>query len=89
MGLIRKAMSVSTFGGVKYTSLSEAQTKLALEQAKMLREERKAATPNQWDAILASFEAGDIVWGDLSRMQKLQMPIGYQVKCRAAERRNA
>lgn len=43
MGVIRKAMSVSTLGGVKYTSRREAETKVALEQAKLLRAERKAA----------------------------------------------
>jgi hypothetical protein len=45
VGLIRKTMSASTFGGVKYTSRREAQTKLALEQAKLLRQQRKDATP--------------------------------------------
>jgi hypothetical protein len=43
MGLIRKAASVSSLGAVKYTSRREAETKLALEQAKALRRERQAA----------------------------------------------
>jgi hypothetical protein len=42
MGLIRKAMSLSTLGGIKYTSKREAQTKAALAQAKLLKAERKA-----------------------------------------------
>jgi len=42
MGLIRKTASLSTFGGVKYTSRREAQTKAALAQAKLAKAERKA-----------------------------------------------
>jgi hypothetical protein len=42
MGLIRKTASLSTFGGVKYTSRREAQTKEALAQAKLAKEERTA-----------------------------------------------
>ena len=41
MGLIRKAVSVSTLGGVKYTSRREAQTKAALEEAKLLKAQRR------------------------------------------------
>lgn len=43
MGLIRKMASVSTLGAVKYTSRREAETKLALEQAKAVRAERKGS----------------------------------------------
>ena len=42
MGLIRKAVSVSSLGAVKYTSRREAQTKAALEETRLLREQRKA-----------------------------------------------
>jgi hypothetical protein len=42
MGLIRKTASLSTLGGVKYTSRREAQTKAALAQAKLAKAERKA-----------------------------------------------
>ena len=94
MGLIRKAMSVSTLGGVKYTSRREAQTKAASAQARAAREEaklaraqRKQEAGQQWDEILAAFLAGEATWDDLSRMQKLQMPITYQMKCKAAQRR--
>ena len=94
MGLIRKTMSVSTLGGVKYTSRREAQTKVALEEARQLRAQnkleanrQKQEANRQWDEILAAFEAGEATWDDLSRMQKLQMPITYQVKCKAAQRR--
>ena len=41
MGLIRKMTSVSTLGGVKYTSKREAQTKAAHAQGKLAREEAK------------------------------------------------
>ena len=44
MGLIRKTASLSTLGGVKYTSRREAQTKAALAQAKLAKAERKAVT---------------------------------------------
>jgi len=94
MGLIRKAMSVSTLGGVKYTSRREAQTKAASAQARAAREEaklaraqRKQEAGQQWDEILAAFLAGEATWDDLSRMQKLQMPITYQIRCKAAQRR--
>lgn len=35
MGLIRKAMSVSSLGAVKYTSKREAQTKKAIAEARL------------------------------------------------------
>ena len=100
MGLLRKTMSVSTLGGVKYTSRREAQTKAASAQARAAREEAKLARAqrrqeagqqgmSQWDEILATFEAGEVTWDDLSRMQKLQMPITYQIKCKAAQRSQA
>jgi hypothetical protein len=42
MGLIRKAASISTLGyGVKYTSRREAQTEAAQATAKMAREQAK------------------------------------------------
>jgi hypothetical protein len=94
MGLIRKTASLSTLGAVKYTSRREAQTKVALEEARQLRAQnkleanrQKQEAGQQWDDILAAFEAGEVTWDDLSRMQKLQMPITYQVKCKAAQRR--
>jgi hypothetical protein len=94
MGLIRKAMSVSTIGGVKFTSRREAETKEHLANAKLARAQRRDAAgqpgqPSQWDEILASFEAGETVWDDLTRFQKMSMPIGYQLKCKAAQRKHA
>jgi len=41
MGLIRKMTSVSTLGGVKYTSKREAQTKAAAAEGRAAREEAK------------------------------------------------
>ena len=94
MGLIRKTASLSTLGAVKYTSRREAQTKVALEEARQLRAQnkleanrQKQEANRQWDEILAAFEAGEVIWDDLSRMQKLQMPITYQIRCKAAQRR--
>lgn len=43
MGLLRKIMSASTLGAVKYTSKREAQTKAALEAARLAKAQRKAA----------------------------------------------
>jgi hypothetical protein len=63
-----------------------AAAALAGEQRKGLQAERK---DGQWDEILASFEAGETVWDDLTRLQKMSMPIGYQLKCKAAQRRHA
>ena len=42
MGLIRKTASLSTFGAVKYTSRREAQTKAALEDARLTKAQRRA-----------------------------------------------
>ena len=41
MGLIRKLASVSTLGGIKYTSRREAQTKAALAEARRAAAETK------------------------------------------------
>jgi endonuclease I len=101
MGLLRKTASLSTLGAVKYTSRREAQTKAASAQARVAREEakqlkaqgkqeteqRNQETDQRWEEILAAFEAGEVTWDDLSRMQKMQMPITYQIKCKAAQRR--
>ena len=101
MGLLRKTASLSTLGAVKYTSRREAQTKAASAQARVAKEEakqlkaqrkqeteqRKQETDQRWEEILAAFEAGEVTWDDLSRMQKMQMPITYQIKCKAAQRR--
>lgn len=42
MGMIRKLVSVSTLGAVKYTSRREAQTKATAAQARLARAETKA-----------------------------------------------
>lgn len=42
MGLIRKAMSASTLGGVKYTSRREAQTKAAIATARLANAQTEA-----------------------------------------------
>jgi hypothetical protein len=100
MGLIRKMASASTLGGVKYTSKREAQTKeaqaaarLANAQAKHARQqgrqETAAGIAATWEPVVAAIEAGEASWADLTRMQKLSMPIGFQLRCKAAERRRA
>ena len=96
MGLIRKAMSVSTLGGVKYTSRREAETKehlanarVAKAQAQQAKKEAGDQAAEKWKPVVAAIEAGEASWDDLSRMQKLSMPISYQLRCKAAERRRA
>jgi hypothetical protein len=103
MGLIRKAALMSTLGGVKYTSRREAQTKEAIANARLAKTQNEELAANaklaktqaaaaqnaQWDEILAAFQVGEVKWEDLGRMQKLTMPIAYQLKCKAAQRRLA
>ena len=91
MGLIRKAISVSTLGGVKYTSRREAETKERLASARLANAQAKNAAGDpvaeKWEPVVAAIEAGEASWGDLSRVQKLSMPISYQLRCKAAARR--
>lgn len=94
MGLFRKTLSASTLGGVKYTSRREAETKerianarLANAQSKQMKQEALTQSAAKWQQIVDAIEAGEASWEDLSRMQKLSMPIGFQIRCKAAERR--
>ena len=91
MGLIRKAISVSTLGGIKYTSRREAETKEHLANARLAKTQAKQAAGDpaaeKWEPVVAAIEAGEASWDDLSRMQKLSMPISYQLRCKAAARR--
>jgi hypothetical protein len=65
----------------------KAQTKLLKEQVKQVKQVKQEQDNIQWEEILAAFEAGEVTWDDLSRMQKMQMPVTYQIKCKAAQRR--
>ena len=94
MGLIRKMTSASSFGAVKYTSRREAETKERLANARLAKAQTRQASAGvpdpvaaKWDQVIAAIEAGDATWDDLSRVQKLSMPIGYQLRCKAAARR--
>lgn len=93
MGLIRKVTSASTLGAVKYTSRREAETKERLANARVANAQARQAAGNpvaeKWEPVVAAIEAGQASWDDLSRMQKLSMPISYQLRCKAAERRRA
>lgn len=60
--------------------------KIKREQLKAIKADQPQ---NKWDELLASFEAGEVTWDDLTTIQKLSMPIGYQIKCKAAQRRAA
>jgi hypothetical protein len=98
MGLIRKVASLSTFGGVKYTSRREAETKaniaaarLANTQAKQVQQVAAATQADvitaRWEPIVAAIESGEASWDDLPRLQKMSMPVKYIMRCKAAERR--
>jgi hypothetical protein len=100
MGLIRKIASASTLGGVKYTSRREAETKEHLANARAARTQEKQlkrqdaadaadALAAKWEPIVAAIEAGEASWDDLTMMQKMSMPMTYQLRSRAARRRLA
>ncbi len=62
-------------------------------QARELKAEKQAAQRDgqaeTWQPILDAITAGEASWDDLTQMQKLTMPVGYQIKCRAAARRHS
>lgn len=96
MGLIRKLASVSTLGVVDYRSKRDAEKKalfasaeLAKAQAQQLRMGAGDPVAEKWETVVAAIEAGEASWDDLSRMQKLSMPISYQIRCKAAMKRRA
>jgi hypothetical protein len=75
----------------------KAQAKEATQEAKLAKAQRKQAgggssrVPagnSQWAPILVAIESGEASWDDLSRVQKLTMPLVWQMRCRAADRRN-
>jgi hypothetical protein len=49
--------------------------------------EKSQAVADQWEPVTAAIEAGTASWADLSRVQRLSMPMSYQIRCRSAERR--
>ena len=72
--------------------LAKAETKALKGQAQAAsaadqRHARVDATGTRWQPVVAAIEAGEASWDDLSRLQKLSMPIGYQLRCKAAMRR--
>ena len=80
------------------TKNASAQARLAKAETKALKgqaqadaaEQRQArvdATGTRWQPVVDAIEAGEASWDDLSRLQKMSMPIGYQMKCKAAMRR--
>lgn len=93
MGLIRKMSSVSTLGAVKYTSRREAETKSHIANARLANAQAKQAAGDpvaeKWEPIVAAIEAGEASWDDLPRLQKMSMPVGYIIRCKAAQRRRS
>jgi hypothetical protein len=69
--------------------LLDAQAKQAKQEKQAAKHETKDAAKDQWEQILATIESGEASWDDLTRMQKMSMPISYQLRCKAAERRRA
>lgn len=90
MGLLRKALSLSTLGGVKFTSRREAEANAYIANARLLQQQarREAADAEaaEWEPIVQAIEAGEAWWNDLPKIQRLAMPPKYIVRCLAAER---
>jgi hypothetical protein len=93
MGLIRKVAAVSTLGGVKYTSRREAETKAHIANARLANAQAAEVAGDpmaaKWEPVVTAIESGQASWDDLSRLQKMSMPMSYQLRCRAARRRQA
>ena len=51
--------------------------------------QKSQAVADRWEPVTAAIEAGAASWADLSRAQRLSMPLAYQIRCRSAERRRA
>lgn len=73
---------------------NKAEARVLKDQHQEAVEQRRAAQKDavaeKWGPVVEAIESGETTWDDLSRMQKLQMPISYQLKCKAAQkRRNA
>lgn len=75
--------------GVFHSRASKKRDKAEAELLKAQKKQVRKDTGNQWDQILASIESGEVSWDDLSRLQKLSMPVAYQIRCKAAERRRS
>ena len=84
------------------TKAAAAEGKAARQEAKLLKAQRKAqqgggaadrlaerneATLAKWEPVVAAIESRESSWADLSRLQKMSMPIALQMRCKAAERR--
>lgn len=92
MGIIRKALSVSTLGGVKYTSRREAETKERIANARLAnaQAEHLAVDPVEarWAPVIRAIEAGETTWDQLPKLEKAGMPIRIMIRCKAAEKRH-
>lgn len=90
MGLLRKALSLSTLGGVKFTSRREAEANAYIANARLLQQQARRdaadAEAAEWEPIVRAVEAGEAWWNDLPKIQRLAMPPKYTVRCLAAER---
>lgn len=68
---------------------SRAAKKRNKAEAKLLNAQTKQVEGGgKWQKILDSIESGEASWDDLSRTQKLSMPMAWQMRCRAADRKN-
>jgi len=84
MGLIRKALSVSSLGGVKYTSKREAQTKQALAETKLVNAQRRQL--EQGEAEAAAIEHVDAYLR--GEYPKWKLTVRERVLLRQAEQEN-
>jgi hypothetical protein len=74
--------------GLIHTRASKKRDK---QEAKLLREQRhqaKGTGDARWEQVLAAIESGEVTWADVGRLDKMSMPLGYQMRCKAADRRN-
>lgn len=62
MGLIRKTVSVATFGAVKFTSRREADTKNALAQARLAREQASQIKKQAAEPPAPAPPSSDLPW---------------------------
>lgn len=48
--------------------------------------QRSQDTANKWGPVVEDIESGRASYDDLTRMEKMSMPLSYQLRCRAAQR---
>jgi NAD(P)H-dependent flavin oxidoreductase YrpB (nitropropane dioxygenase family) len=69
---------------------ARAQASLANAEAKAVKQGTRQAGQDavaaKWQPVVDAIAAGEADWDDMSRLEKLSMPLAYQLKCKAAAR---